>query len=225
MAPDEAWATEGFRLFLSHKSEVKKQTAALALALAGYGIAAFVAHEDIKPTETWQDVIENALHTMDGFVALMTDDFHDSNWTDQEVGFALSRGVPLIAVDLGLKPYGFIGKFQALSSDWSALPGEIAKLLINNPRMLNSYIGAIRNCQSFDEGNKLAELLPKIRLLDEEQVDQLVLALNENGQARYSFGFDGSHPYNYGHGVLPHLHRLSERKFQRTTDKKIELEA
>ena len=55
---------------------------------------------------------------MDAFAALMTEGFHDSDWTDQEVGFALARGVPVIAVKLGRDPYGFLGKFQALRADW-----------------------------------------------------------------------------------------------------------
>ena len=67
---------------------------------------------------------------MDAFVALLTEGFHDSLWTDQEVGFALSRGVPILAVRLGKDPYGFIGKFQALSCDWADAPKKIVGLLI-----------------------------------------------------------------------------------------------
>lgn len=85
------WGGSGFRLFLSHKSEVKKETAALKDRLALFGVSAFVAHEDIHPTREWQNEIENALHTMDAFAALLTHGFHDSDWTDQEVGFALAR--------------------------------------------------------------------------------------------------------------------------------------
>jgi hypothetical protein len=50
---------------------------------------------------------------MDGFVALLTTEFHDSDWTDQEVGYALARRVPIISVRMGRDPYGFLGKFQA----------------------------------------------------------------------------------------------------------------
>ena len=38
---------------------------------------------------------------MDAFVALMTEGFHASDSHDEEVGFALARGVPVIAVQLG----------------------------------------------------------------------------------------------------------------------------
>ncbi len=165
VAPDaikRIWGDVGFRLFLSHKSEVKKETAALKEGLRLFGISCFVAHEDIHPTKAWQDEIENALASMDGFVALMTEDFHDSDWTDQEVGYAVAQGVPIIAVRLGKDPYGFIGKFQALSSTWIAVAEDIVKILIKNDQVLNVYIQALRNCPSWGSGNVLAKALPGI---------------------------------------------------------------
>ena len=111
-AATRVWGGSGFRLFLSHKSEVKKETAALKDRLALFGVSAFVAHEDIHPTREWQNEIENALHTMDAFAALLTHGFHDSDWTDQEVGFALALGVPVIAVGLGRNRMVSSGSFR-----------------------------------------------------------------------------------------------------------------
>jgi hypothetical protein len=208
IAPDATnriWGDESFRLFLSHKAQVKKQTASLKERLSLFGIAAFVAHEDIQPTRAWQNEIENALHSMDAFAALMTDDFHDSDWTDQEVGFALARGVPVIAVHLGLNPYGFIGKFQALRTDWNDATEGIVKLLIKHERMFSAYVQALRNCASWEDGNVLARALPGIESATEQQIDDLVAAANENGEVRYSFGFRGNKPSQYGGGLIPHL--------------------
>lgn len=206
IAPDAStriWGDAGFRLFLSHMAEVKKQTASLKERLSLFGIAAFVAHEDIRPTRAWQNEIENALHSMDAFAALMTEDFHDSNWTDQEVGFALARGVPVIAVHLGLDPYGFIGKFQALRTDWNGSAEGIVKLLIKHDRMFNSYIKSLQNCTSWDNGNVLARVLSGIESATEQQIDELVAAANENSELRYSFGFRGNKPSQYGDGLIP----------------------
>ena len=52
---------------------------------------------------------------MDALVALLTENFHDSNWTDQEVGVAIGRDVPVITIRMGTDPYGLMGKWQALS--------------------------------------------------------------------------------------------------------------
>lgn len=207
------WADGDFRLFLSHKTEAKRDTAALKDALKHYGVSAFVAHEDIHPTKEWQDEIENALATMDGFVALMTKDFHDSNWTDQEVGYALARSVPIVAVRLERDPYGFLGKFQGLTTDWTSMPGELVKILVKNDRMLSAYIAALSRCTSFDRGNALSLILSSIDIVSDEQIDKIIEAYNANSELQGSFGFNGAKPYSWGSGILPHLHRWGSRRF------------
>jgi hypothetical protein len=212
-AATRIWGEHGYRVFLSHKAEVKRETAELKERLQPFGVSCFVAHEDIHPTKEWQDEIENALASMDAFVALLTPDFHDSLWTDQEVGFALGRAVPIIAVKLGKDPYGFIGKFQALAATWESAPVEIVRLLIRQPRMLDAYLAAVRRCSSFDRGNQLARVLPDIARLTETQVNQLVSAFNENSELRGSFGFNGTKPRYFGEGLAFHLTRITGRKY------------
>lgn len=208
------WGDEGFRVFLSHKNEVKKETAELKERLKVFGVSGFVAHADILPTKEWQNEIENALFSMDAFVALMTDGFHDSVWTDQEVGCAFGRGVPIISVKLGLDPYGFIGKFQALSCDWDTADVEIVKLLVKDDRMLNAYIKAVQSCVSYDQANKLSKVLPSIARLSEQQVRNLISAFNENGQLRDSYGFNGTWTAVHGRGLAFHLTRLTGRTYE-----------
>jgi hypothetical protein len=207
---------DGYRVFLSHKAEVRKQTSELKDDLLLYGVTSFVAHADIRPTKAWQDEIENALTTMDAFVSVMTANFHESDWTDQEVGFAFARGVPIIAIKLGRDPYGFIGKFQALSCSWSNAAQEIVKLLVKHDRMVNAYVNAVKNCRGFDHGNQLAAILPDIDHLTDDQADALIAAYNENGQVGGSYGFNGENPRKYGDGLLAHLMRLNERKYKVT---------
>lgn len=187
-----------------------------------FGISCFVAHEDIHPTKEWQDEIENALTSMDGFVALMTVNFHDSEWTDQEVGFAIARGVPIIAVRLGKDPYGFIGKFQGLSSKWPTAAEDIVKILIKNNRGFSAYISALRKCPSWDSGNTLAKVLPSIERLTDAQIDDLVAAYNETSELRGSFAFHGGKPRLYGPGLVSHLNRLGSRQFRYSSEGLIE---
>jgi hypothetical protein len=212
-ASKRIWGDGGFRLFFSHKSEVKKETGELKDRLRLFGVSCFVAHEDIHPTKTWQDEIENALASMDGFVALMTENFHDSDWTDQEVGFAFARGVPIIAVRLGKDPYGFIGKFQGLSSNWLIAAEDIVKILVKSDRMFSAYVQALRNCPSWDSGNTLGKALPGIEVLTAEQIDELIAAYNDTSELRGSFAFNGSNRRFYGPGLVSHLNRLGSRQF------------
>jgi TIR domain len=222
-AQGRIWGKSGYRVFLSHKAEVKRKTGQLKDAPTPFGISSFVAHVDIHPTKEWQDEIENALASMDAFVALLTDNFHESDWTDQEVGYALGRGVPLIAVKLGRDPYGFIAKFQALTCDWDEAALELAKLLINQPRMLNAYVAAVPECSSFDEGNAISQILPFIESLSEEQAEKLASAFNENSQLQGSYGFNGKWPAKFGDGLASYLTRGTRRRYVMTSSGEIGL--
>jgi nucleoside 2-deoxyribosyltransferase len=224
--PDAAkriWGEGGYRVFLSHKSEMKVQTSELKERLKVFGVSAFVAHEDIHPTQAWQDEIENALASMDAFVAVMTENFHESDWTDQEVGYAVARGVPIIAAKLGRDPYGFIGKFQAMRTTWKSCAEDIAKILIVNESMLREYLLALKSCSNFDMGNSQSNLLGSITSLTHPQIDELIQTYNKNSQLRISHGFSGAKPTYYGEGLVSHLNRLGKRKFRYGDFRVIEL--
>ncbi len=105
----KAWRSGAFRLFLSHLAKEREYAAELQEHLTKYGISCFVAHEDIKPTREWQDEIEAALATCDALLALLHPGFHESLWTDQEIGYVMGRGLPAFAVRLGEEPYALPG--------------------------------------------------------------------------------------------------------------------
>ena len=111
------WRKGMFRLFTTHLAANRKFAGELQGPLLRFGISAFVAHNDIEPTQEWQTQIETALATCDAVVALLHPQFHESNWTDQEVGFGMGRGVPVFSVRFGQDPYGFIGRFQAFQGE------------------------------------------------------------------------------------------------------------
>jgi nucleoside 2-deoxyribosyltransferase len=58
---------------------------------------------NIEPTKEWQNEIEAALSTCDALVALLHPGFHVSMWTDQEIGYAMGRGIPVYSVGFGQK--------------------------------------------------------------------------------------------------------------------------
>lgn len=122
------WLPGYFRLFLSHVSSFKAKTSQLQSALKPFGISAFVAHEDIEPTKEWQDEIERALFSMQALAAILTPGFHESRWTDQEMGVAIGRGLLVVPIRRGLDPYGFIGKSQGLQAAGKTV-GQVAEAL------------------------------------------------------------------------------------------------
>ena len=212
-ASTRIWGDEGyFRLFLSHISKYKAEAAKLKDDLRLFGVSCFVAHKDIEPLKEWQDEIELALASMDALAALLTPGFHESRWTDQEVGFAYARQVQIIPLRLGLDPYGFLGKFQALTTDWKDAALNIAKLLTNDPRMLTGFLNALRLISSFDKGNLVGGVLPAIQRLSPAQIDQLINAYNDNLELRGSYVFNGKQSRYYGTGLISHLNRLGAPK-------------
>jgi hypothetical protein len=140
LAPSEIeirrlWSEESFRLFVSHVSAHKTQVSTLKERLRLRGITAFVAHEDIEPSLEWQREIELALRSMHGLVALIAPGFHESRWTDQEVGWALGRGVVVVPVRVPIDPYGLMGKIQGVRGSFDradVLADSIAKTLLTN---------------------------------------------------------------------------------------------
>lgn len=116
----DCWRSGYFRIFISHLTENKESATYLKIQLARYGIDCFVAHEDIEPSKLWQTEIEKALASMDLLCAILTPNFYQSKWCDQEVGIALGRAIPTLSIKKGADPHGFIGKYQAIKAKKTA---------------------------------------------------------------------------------------------------------
>jgi hypothetical protein len=67
---------------------------------------------------------------MDALLALLTEKFHESNWTDQEIGAAIGRQKLIIPLRKGIDPYGFIGKYQGIKG-YGVTFGDVTKDIWN----------------------------------------------------------------------------------------------
>ena len=115
LADVDYWETGKLRTFISHLSGNKKQASDLQDQLSSFGLTGFVAHKDIHPTSEWQTEIEAALATCELMVALVYPGFKESEWCDQEIGYALGKGVPVFTIRVGADPTGFVSRFQAFN--------------------------------------------------------------------------------------------------------------
>lgn len=183
------WTAGYVRLFISHVSAHKATMAELKQCLLGYGISAFVAHEDIEPTREWLIEIEKALRTADIFLAYLTPDFHESKWTDHEVGFAICRRVPIIPIRVGIDPYGFLGKTQGLSGvfiNCDVLAKKIFELLLKNEkcetRMLEAAITRFENSESFQQAKEGMLVLQGIEKFTNDMLNRIEQAVDKNTQ-------------------------------------------
>ena len=208
---DRIWKKDCFRIFLSHKTADKVNVAKLKSDLAIYGIDCFVAHEDIEVSKKWADEIEKALFSMDALVAIMTETFHNSTWTDHEVGVAYGREVPILAVKMGKDPYGIIERFQALSATWDTLTQKVLKFFLKNPKVQECFVSAVEKCMGWDTGNELAKALEYIETLDAVLISRLEKAYENNSEIKKSFGFTGQYPRYYGNGLKYHIGRWTKK--------------
>ena len=187
------WERDRFRLFLSHLAKHRRFANDVQLRLADYGVSAFVAHNDIEPTREWQDEIEAALATCDALLALLHRKFHESTWTDQEIGYAMGRDLLIVSVDLGTVPYGFIGKFQALQGTDKSdeIADELAKILWKHPKTRKKMAIATVECfcdsDSFDAAKRRVDYLSKIEYWDSSLSERLLAASEHNNQISHAF--------------------------------------
>ena len=182
------WAS---KTFISHKADAKALAAQVRDELGQFGFDAFVAHEDIEPTKEWEKEILSALEEMELMIPLLTNSFRSSDWTGQEIGFAIAREVPIIPIRLDSDPFGFIARIQALSKSSESIDGlgrEIFELLLSNERTVlrklgnEAYVRAVSGADSYKEANQFAKYLGVVHDLLPDQIESLVAAFNCNSQ-------------------------------------------
>ena len=189
VADPQFWQTGALRLFVSHLARYRKFAGQLRDDLEQFGISAFVAHDDIEPTSEWQTQIELALATCDAMVALLHPAFHKSDWTDQEIGYAMGRGLLIATVRLGTDPYGFIGRFQALegiNKTTAELADELFGILRYQHRTRETMARAVVNSFAQSTSHRAAQrnmkLLRRLTYWDPSLSTIARRALEENDQ-------------------------------------------
>lgn len=190
------WQPGYFRLFISHTSANKESAHRLKQALAEYHVAAFVAHDDIEPTKEWQAEIERALRTMDAVAAIISPDFFESRWCDQEVGYAFGRGKLVVPLCKDSAPHGFLGKYQGFAAQGlspTSVAQNLAEILIGHAltvqRMTEALVERMVSSWSWKTSKHTLALLEKVPRLNELQVAKLIQASENNVDVREAFGF------------------------------------
>jgi hypothetical protein len=197
-ASEVPWSmADHVRIFISHSSTHRKLMGQLRNGLRQFGVDAFVAHDTIAPTAEWERVILAALDTCDALVAWLTPEFLQSRWTDQEVGYALSREVPILPIKAAdHDPHGFIAKFQAVvtsPTNMTASARQVAHGLMARPtlgpKMLNVALQRFEKARSYDEARKTVNVLYDHPWpWTTETLDRLKTAPSKNQEIANAFG-------------------------------------
>lgn len=173
---DAIWIPHKARLFISHRDSHKMVATNLSKKLLGFGISCFVAHESITPNSKWRDELKKGLQTMDALLILLSKDYFSSVWTNQEIGFAISRGVPLFIYSIdGTAPDGFLMDIQAAKGAEDLLVVEIRKGLQEHPAIKSCALSEFRDAAvgSF-QGAKVAFMDLMDFDFDDNEIDLIV---------------------------------------------------
>jgi hypothetical protein len=215
------WEEGRFRLFLSHTSAHKELAKEIRDHLRPYGFDVFVAHEDIKPTREWEQEIELALATCAGMLALITPDFIESKFCDQEVGYAMGRRLLVAAIMHGEQPHGFVGKWQGIPGEDPAdelaarkLARKVFDVFVENEKtkaeMASVIVERYVNSTSFENARANTSRLMRIpkELWTKQMIEDVERAGKENSQVEDAFWYGGKVPS----AVSEHLDELLGRK-------------
>lgn len=177
------WRPRRLRLFVTHASRVPTSGAPFKTALASYGIDAFVAHEEVEPSPEWLREIELALRTTHALCAIVTNDFHASQWCNQEVGFALGRPVPVFRIGSAADAPGFLHQLHAIQSDDSedVVAQRVFELLTNlqscKSLLIEALLCALEEADSPVAARQFMERLKALRnQLSPEQIRRIAVA-------------------------------------------------
>jgi hypothetical protein len=203
----EPWQTDDFRLFISHCATVAPFAGQLRTAFQDRAIEAFVAHDTIQPTQEWEAVIRAALRSCDGLLAVLTGDFKDSHWTEQEVGFVVGRDKLVVSLRYGMDPHGFIGRYQAFTVSGGDYVGDIARKVFealaqnerSRDRMAAVLVRRFARSGSFKgvrANFAMLQLIP-VEAWSAELAAELRQACDENGEIKNGWIGD-----SYGPGAV-----------------------
>jgi hypothetical protein len=190
-AVGDNWKPGHVRLFLSHSARHKEFVGEVADELAVVGIHGFVAHDTMEYSKPWQSQIEQALRSMQAFVALIHPEFNNSAWCQQEVGWARGRRVPHYAVRLGADPAGFIGRDQWPSAG-AQTPNQVARLISSwisavpelGATVTDGLFAALRGAEGYIEAGRAADKIAALGSLTPDQFEQLDEIFWTNDQVR-----------------------------------------
>ena len=207
------------RVFISYATNTTQErefAGDFKRALERFGLEVFLAHEDINPSSDWQEAIIENLKSNDIFMPIITENFRQSLWTDQESGMAVieKKLIIPVAVD-GHVPYGFLGKFQAYRQD-SKLPISVSKIveaiMQRKPELaislLDSLIKSFAASFNYDDAGLKSSLLLKFDTMTAEQANEVFRSILLNGQIYESMS------------AHENINKLFE-KYQHLLDKKL----
>ena len=189
--------TDVARVFLSYSTKDKHLAAKIKSLISPRGYSVFLAHEDLRPSEEWISKIRRELRSCAVYLALLTDNFRKSEWTDQEAGYALSRAklktnpcvILPVSVHPIVAPHGFLGAFQALRLDPDDIGGACDSIVLElderlglKAERMEEQIDRFVQAPSYQAAKLRFNELRRVEPFSAEQMNRIIAGALENDQ-------------------------------------------
>ncbi len=177
-------------IFVSHSDKDNVMATKIGTLINDSYIEFFLAHRDISGGKLWRDVIHEKIKNCDVLVALVTENFHEANYTEQEIGAAWILEKPILVIRVGgIEPRGFVAETQWIKYDDQHsrnTAGEIVKFALtetsNSGKMVDTVVKMLIDAYSYDVSNYLSDILLSQASLTPEHITGIRYALETNSQ-------------------------------------------
>lgn len=190
------------RVFLSYHEDEKGDECAQVLReeLAILGIDATMAKHSIKPGASWAQAIRDHLANSSALLCIASQGYTESPWCQQEIGWAIGRGIPALWVRYDSKEHsaGFLMDKQELivtdPSSQAEIAREIGTWLATQEKTREearaTFIRALADSSTYRQTRDIVHVLATLDSLTDDEWQQIDDAAATNRQVREA------HPYS-----------------------------
>ena len=178
------------KIFITHLDSQRQLASLVKDSLENEGVLGFVAHEDIQDSSEWRRSIKEELDATHGLLVIITEGIEDSVWCLQEIGWALSRKIPIAVINFGQRApnLGFLSDIQFIRGNetMEKLASRVVSILKTNPvvvPMLRQFvIDSFINSGSFSRTRSIWLKLKQLGGFSQEEKDLIIDAFDHNTQ-------------------------------------------
>ena len=182
-------------VFLSYGKEDANAAAIVHEGLKNIGIDCFFAPVDLPIGQDFRIKLMEKIKSCTTFVVLISQNYHISVYTDQELGIALGLDKHIIPICLDETiPYGFLDSIQCICCSGASVSTQMEKLeeaILQytgyEKTQVDFYIEHIRVSSSWEEAGFWAQKIQDNVHFSTSQVNKIADAVIRNDQVRNSW--------------------------------------
>jgi len=182
-------------IFLSYHRNNRDVAKTIKEKLEQRGMQVFMAPDDITGGSKFLSVMYKKIESCHAFIALISNDYPTSEYSDHEIGIALGFDKAVLPICIDEKtPYGFLREYHCVCSsdvDIEQKIQEIADTIMiltdTGKEYMDLLIHNLENTGSFVNANHWSKKLAKYSVFTSDQIVRIANARVSNDQIYNSF--------------------------------------